>query len=357
MSLSSYNGQSNFTIKGKKFLKRGANNIYDIASVAGTSGNFSTGWVNTDGTTTVANGATLTFDHNLGTTDLVASVMIANDASGADARILGEFHEDDGTGGFNQGFGYELQGIANTSITLQLGSHGYFVMDSAGRNASAATKSNFVTITGAAKYIKVILSAGGSGGGSGNIVASLKGKITFPGFSGSMKAFATSSDPVNFPFIGKASKSSPSGNFIVFQNKTDSWAILGFDPAFGQNYASSALTEYWKVNANDLSAGYGANSPVSLGQAFGAGQYSGNEMIYNYCLIEPQAAFGMPVYMPNSGSGSGINYYENGANILASLGSYDGNALKAQYDASNLSSVWSELNMNSGNTLYICDTY
>ena len=36
----------------------------------GGGANFSTGWVQTDGTTAVANGATLTFNHNLGTTDL-----------------------------------------------------------------------------------------------------------------------------------------------------------------------------------------------------------------------------------------------------------------------------------------------
>jgi hypothetical protein len=115
-------------------------------------GNFSTGWV----TSGVDDGATLTFNHNLGTTNLVASVMVADDASGAGARILGEFHEDDGAGGSNQGFGYELQGITNTSVTLQLGSHGYYKMDSSGINGTASNKVSFN-----GKYVKVILSAGG----------------------------------------------------------------------------------------------------------------------------------------------------------------------------------------------------
>lgn len=342
MSLSSYNGQSNFTIKGKKFLKRGANNIYDIASVAGTSGNFSTGWVNTDGTTTVANGANLNFNHNLGTTDLTVAVYVSSSSSGANIVKVDHFVIDLGS----NFLGAQVQDVTTTQLNVQLGAGGFVDVTSSG-----GTTGSF-----ASKYIKVVVSAGASGGGSGNIVANLKGK----GYGS--KIFGTSSDPVNFPHIGQAATSSGGSltpkNFIVFQNKTDSWAILGFDPAGAGLYSTGSqgvsYTTYWKVNANDLSPTYGANSPVSLGAAFGASQSSGNEMIYHYCLIEPQAAFGMPVFM---GQYNTSHYEESSANILASLGSYDGDALKAQYDASNLSSVWSELNMNSGNTLYICDTY
>lgn len=80
------NSMASFSFQGKTYTRRVDNGavVYDIS--AGTDGSaFSTGWVNTDGTTAVANGATLTFNHNLGTTDLVYNVYAAKDDSGTDA--------------------------------------------------------------------------------------------------------------------------------------------------------------------------------------------------------------------------------------------------------------------------------
>ena len=48
-------------------------------------GNFSTGWVNTDGTNNFTATATLTFDHNLGTTDLTTQIWVADDENGTNA--------------------------------------------------------------------------------------------------------------------------------------------------------------------------------------------------------------------------------------------------------------------------------
>jgi hypothetical protein len=151
MSLSSYNGENSFTIKGKKFIKRGANNIYDIASVAGTSGNFSTGWVNSG----VANGATLTFNHNLGTTDLVYNVYAAKDNSGTDAIDISN-HEISQTDVPRADYGSQALITSNT-IQVVLGSQGLLIPNiGATYNVS---NSNFTTYP----YIKVVASAGGGG--------------------------------------------------------------------------------------------------------------------------------------------------------------------------------------------------
>ena len=162
MSLSSYNGHSNFTINGKKFIKRGADNIYDIASVAGTSGNFSTGWVQTDGTTTVNNGADLNFNHNLGTTDLTFAVYVADDASGTNATLISTV---DTRVNPYVWTGAQVQNLTTTSFRLRLGGgqhsnnqsgYTYLYSPTGGQNTGES-------YTG--KYIKVIASAGGGGGG------------------------------------------------------------------------------------------------------------------------------------------------------------------------------------------------
>ena len=93
--LGDHKGEEEFDIADKKFSKRnnmsgGVNVFQRIADVAPdpNDGNFSTGWVNTDGTTAVADAATLTFDHNLGNTDLIVQFYMANDASGIFAVSL-----------------------------------------------------------------------------------------------------------------------------------------------------------------------------------------------------------------------------------------------------------------------------
>ncbi len=156
MSLSSYNGQSNFTIKGKKFIKRGANNIYDIASVAGTGGgNYSSGWVNIDASgTPVDNNAVLTFKHNLGTTDLTAQMYLSStDSSSGAFSIITHFT----TGSHYTSLeGADIVPIDNNTVRVSCGGNGF-----------------------SGKYIKVVLSAGGSGGGNG-FIFSARGEGSAP---------------------------------------------------------------------------------------------------------------------------------------------------------------------------------
>ena len=80
------NSMNSFSFGGKTYTRRVDNGavVYDIS--AGTDGSaFSTGWVNTDGTTAVADGATLTFNHNLGATDFVIQIWVSHDAAGSNA--------------------------------------------------------------------------------------------------------------------------------------------------------------------------------------------------------------------------------------------------------------------------------
>ncbi len=163
MSLSSYNGQSNFTIKGKKFIKRGADNIYDIASVAGTGGNFSTGWVKTDdASNSVTNGATLTFNHNLGSADLLIEGYVSSTGSDSDAIQLTPMNRYGNTGMV----GYKITGMTSNTVTIQLAGNGFGNPTSSGGLGNQGT--NFSN-----EYIKFVVSAGGGGmaRASGTIVA------------------------------------------------------------------------------------------------------------------------------------------------------------------------------------------
>ena len=154
------------------------------------------------------------------------------------------------------------------------------------KNMPTYGNKNFRNIgTGGTNIYQRLSSGGGSGGsGSGNIVASLSSK-TFPGggFTAS-SVFGTSSDPVNFPHIGRATVDSyanfVAGNGAAFQNKTDSWAILCYEP-FGDPQSA----KYWKVDANNVSAYYGSSAPVQLGNGFGtiSAGLGTREYYNNYC--------------------------------------------------------------------------
>ena len=168
MSLSSYNGQSHFTIKGKKFIKRGANNIYDIASVAGTSGNFSTGWVNTDKNGVGVNVNTrLDFDHNLGTTDIIVKVYQANDINGTDARDVSDYYYN-----ANNEYGTRVYNITDSSLSVEFGAGGDYNLNLAavGTDSTSSLSNN---------YIKVVASAGGGGSGNG-FIFSARGEGSAP---------------------------------------------------------------------------------------------------------------------------------------------------------------------------------
>ncbi len=155
------NSMNSFSFGGKTYTRRVDNGavVYDIS--AGTDGSaFSTGWVNTDGTTAVANGATLTFDHNLGTTDFVTQIWVSHNAEGTNAYQI--FTDSAASAQGSKMDGAAIDNISENQLTLQLGAGGFFNVSSSGTWSKESW---------ASKYIKVVASAkmgsGGGGGGGG----------------------------------------------------------------------------------------------------------------------------------------------------------------------------------------------
>ena len=115
--------------------------------------NWSTGWVNTDGTTSVANQATLQFTHNLGTDEFVQSVWVADDASGTNTQEIRTFANPNG----GAVYGAVITDKSTTTVTLQLLYDGWMHINSSGDE---------LVQNWSGKYVKVVLmGVGGSGGG------------------------------------------------------------------------------------------------------------------------------------------------------------------------------------------------
>ena len=102
---------------------------------------YSTGWVNTDGSTSVANAALLTFTHNLSTTDLGVTIYAADDSSGTNPYIVSP------TDASANSYGAQVNAISTTQLSVQLGASGFIAL-----NASGAA----VGTSWASKYIKVV---------------------------------------------------------------------------------------------------------------------------------------------------------------------------------------------------------
>jgi hypothetical protein len=121
-------------------------------------GNFSTGWVDTDGTTAVGNGNTLSFDHNLGSDDLIVKVYMAKDASGTDAKEVGQ--ELVQSGGINFEWGCSIDAITSSTVDVFLLQDGWVEYVASGHVAGNWGS----TYT----HIKVVVSSGAGSGGSGS---------------------------------------------------------------------------------------------------------------------------------------------------------------------------------------------
>lgn len=129
------------------------------------AGNWSTGWVNTDGTNTVTAGATLTFDHNLGTTDVTTQIWAADDANGTNAFQPINLYESSYGSNAPWNVGTSVTSITTTSVSITIAEDSF---------AKWSNSGNAAEVTSTGKYIKVVVSAGGggtSGGGSGGSTA------------------------------------------------------------------------------------------------------------------------------------------------------------------------------------------
>ena len=118
---------------------------------------YDTGWVSTDGTTSVGNGATLTFDHSLGTNAFAFTVYAATDSSGSNSVHV-PLHPLGGGVSSSVTHGAQIQDITNSQFTLQLGTNGYVKLETDG---SMNASSSYYNVT--FQYIRVIAIRGGTG--------------------------------------------------------------------------------------------------------------------------------------------------------------------------------------------------
>jgi len=110
--------------------------------------NWNSGWVNTDGTTSVANGATLDFTHSLGTENLIVQVYMATSSAGANMAAVDSIHRVEGV---DLQYGGNVADVSSTTLKVQLAQEGWH------KN----TASGFLTLPWGTTYthIKVVASA------------------------------------------------------------------------------------------------------------------------------------------------------------------------------------------------------
>ena len=145
---------------------------------ANLGGKYTADWATSHGGVTVANGATLTITHNLGTTDVIVQAYVNSSASDTNAQALTIGAEGGSSGSIL--YGGCITNRTNNALTLQLGAGGYFDMDSSGEMA-AGTSTPFTDL-----FIKVVVLSAGSGNaarayiafdGTGTIAASTEYNI------------------------------------------------------------------------------------------------------------------------------------------------------------------------------------
>jgi len=111
---------------------------------------YSSGWVNQDDKATpetVDDSASLTFDHNLNTTDVLIEVFVSASSNGSNPSKVGTIEQ------LPQGpsyFGYGVTTLSNNSVTIQLAYNGFAYIDSTVINQTSV--GSFAN-----KYIKVIV--------------------------------------------------------------------------------------------------------------------------------------------------------------------------------------------------------
>jgi len=114
------------------------------AASSGSAGvsKYNSGWVTTDGTTSVANGATLSFTHSLGSDNLIFEVF-ARDTSGGTNSVRIDSH-----GASANNYGAQVQNINTNSVQIQLGNAGL---------SRWATGGSATTINWNTQQIKVVV--------------------------------------------------------------------------------------------------------------------------------------------------------------------------------------------------------
>ena len=122
--------------------------VWDAAKGSGgAGGKYSPGWSTSLGGVTVDNAATMTITHSLGTADVVVAIWVNSSASDTNAQNLGGGQHL--TGSF-VAYGGWITNLTSNTVTVQLGSGGYFDLSSSGLETPT---------TFASKYLKVVVIA------------------------------------------------------------------------------------------------------------------------------------------------------------------------------------------------------
>lgn len=102
------------------------------SSNSSNSSGWSSGWVNYAGVTAVANNATLSFTHNLGTDDLIFS-LFARDTDGGGNSVRVDLQPTNPPTSLGAQFwGAQIQGIEANTVTVQLPSYGVIKLEASG---------------------------------------------------------------------------------------------------------------------------------------------------------------------------------------------------------------------------------
>jgi len=110
---------------------------YVDGRLTGVVSNFSTGWATSHGSVTVANGSTHTITHNLGTTNVTVAVYANTSASDSGAISIDRQESNSGA---------TVTNLTSNTVTVQLGSAGYVVVNSSGVGVITTLASRFIKV-------------------------------------------------------------------------------------------------------------------------------------------------------------------------------------------------------------------
>ena len=212
------------------------------------SGNFSTGWVQTDGTENLAAGKTLTFDHNLGTTDLTTQIWVADNASGDNAfQVINAAATSYGSNA-PWNVGASITNITTTSLSVTIAE------DSVAKWSSSGNLQEVDVAPSTGKYIKVIASAGGGGAGP-------RAHVSFDGKDPNVNS--TKANVFNVSSI----TDNATGNYTVTFANPISNPVLSATIASDQTYAQNPYPKESKIAVFEISS-------TSVQVRTGRGSYS-----------------------------------------------------------------------------------
>ena len=135
--------------EGKMYVYSGTHWVQTNATGGGSprgGGSYDTGYQSSHGGTTVADGADLTISHNLGSSDLIVQVYLADDADGTNNIMLN--NQTDGSASYL--YDYQVQSTNDTSLIVNLNPSGFTKAPTSG---VAALHINYTS-----KFIRVVSS-------------------------------------------------------------------------------------------------------------------------------------------------------------------------------------------------------